>query len=126
MPRVGKAVAALKDALRFTEPPGTASSTKSDGVVALSEDGRRQPLVGFYSTTALQRAVAEMDAEGRLINGSVRALLASLDVHLVAVPPGSTADVDTWEDAAAVGVDGPEPTSTFRGNIATDDLGGKA
>ena len=86
-----------------------------DGVVAVSEDGRRQPLVGFYSTAALQRSVAELATTGSLINGSVRALLASLDVQPVAVPAGSTADVDTWDDAAALGVAGPDPSKSDSG-----------
>lgn len=147
MPNVGQAVAALKAALRSgglaagvpaagqvaatesdTAAPAAAvpMDAESDGVVAVSEDGRRQPLVGFYSTAALQRSVAELESTGRLINGSVRALLASLDVQLVSVPAGSTADVDTWNDAAALGVAGPDPMSRFRGNTAADDLGGRA
>lgn len=147
MPNVGRAVAALKAALRSgglaagvpaagqvaaaesdTAAPaaGVPVDAESDGVVAVSEDGRRQPLVGFYSTTALQRSVAELESTGRLINGSVRALLASLDVQLVAVPAGSTADVDTWNDAAALGVAGPDLMSRFRDNTAADDLGGRA
>jgi molybdopterin-guanine dinucleotide biosynthesis protein A len=121
MPNVGLAVAALKAAMATAgqvPPP--------DGVVAVSEDGRRQPLVGFYSTTALQRAVAERAAAGGLTNASVTALLASLDVQLVAVPAGSTADVDTWDDAAALGVAGEEPLGGPQGNAAADDLGGRA
>ena len=82
-----------------------------DGVVAVSEDGRLQPLAGFYSTAALQRSVADLAGKGSLINGSVMALLASLDVQPVAVPAGSTADVDTWDDAAALGVAGRDPSA---------------
>jgi molybdopterin-guanine dinucleotide biosynthesis protein A len=73
------------------------------------QDGRRQPLLGFYSTAALQRGVKDLASRGALINGSVKALLASLDVQLVTVPAGSTDDVDTWDDAAALGVAGQEP-----------------
>jgi hypothetical protein len=62
-------------------------------------------LVGFYRTEGLKRAVQALAARGGLINGSMRSLLASLDVQLVTVPAGSTADVDTWDDAAALGVD---------------------
>jgi molybdopterin-guanine dinucleotide biosynthesis protein A len=131
MPNVGQAVAALKAALRSRGPGAGPAARKPsgqapDGVVAVSEDGRRQPLVGFYSTAALQRSVAELESAGRLINGSVRALLASLDVQLVAVPAGSTADVDTWDDAAALGVAGPDALSGLRRNAAADDLGGRA
>ncbi|MCP9000510.1 NTP transferase domain-containing protein [Pseudarthrobacter sp. RMG13] len=127
MPNVEQAVAALKATLRARKPTaGAPAGLGPDGVVAVSDDGRRQPLVGFYSTAALQRSVAELESTGRLINGSVRALLASLDVQLVAVPAGSTADVDTWDDAAALGVAGPDPLAGFRGNTAADDLGGRA
>ncbi|MCO4254997.1 NTP transferase domain-containing protein [Pseudarthrobacter cellobiosi] len=147
MPNVEQAVVALKAALRARargaggpaaggpaagEPAagghsaGQPAGLGPDGVVAVSEDGRRQPLVGFYSTVALQRSVAELERTGRLINGSGRALLASLDVQLVAVPAGSTADVDTWDDAAALGVAGPDPITGLRGNTAADDLGGRA
>ena len=37
------------------------------------------------------------------------ALLARLDVREVSVPPGSTDDVDTWDDASALGVSGRIP-----------------
>ncbi|MCU1434478.1 MAG: molybdopterin-guanine dinucleotide biosynthesis protein [Pseudarthrobacter sp.] len=127
MPNSADAVSALADALLINERAGgNFSSSKQDGVVAVSEDGRLQPLAGFYSTAALQRAVADLAGRGSLINGSVRALLASLDVQPVAVPGGSTADVDTWDDAAALGVAGRDPISGFRSNAAADDLGGKA
>ncbi|APX01340.1 molybdenum cofactor guanylyltransferase [Arthrobacter sp. QXT-31] len=95
MPGVGAAVRALREAL-----PGSGA----DGVLAASADGRLQPLVGFYGTAVLERAVQEAAARNALVHGSVFALLASLDVQAVAVPAGSTDDVDTWDDAAALGV----------------------
>jgi molybdopterin-guanine dinucleotide biosynthesis protein A len=95
MPRVGDAVRALQDAL-----PGAGA----DGVMAASADGRLQPLAGFYGTAALERAVQAAAARNALVHGSVFALLASLDVQAVVVPAGSTDDVDTWDDAAALGV----------------------
>ena len=94
MPRVGDAVRALREAL-----PGAAA-----GVMASSADGRLQPLAGFYGTAVLERAVQDAAARNALVHGSVFALLANLDVQTVAVPAGSTDDVDTWEDAAALGV----------------------
>lgn len=95
-------VRAAVDALRQAVPRG-------DGAMAVSVDGRRQPLVGFYSTPALQRSAQDLISRGALMNGSVSALLARLDVQLVTVPAGSTDDVDTWDDAAALGVAGREP-----------------
>ena len=99
MPNVGQAV----DALRRW--PLRSRRRR----MAVSPDGRRQPLVGFYSTAALQRSVQDLISRGALMNGSVSALLARLDVQLVTVPAGSTDDVDTWDDAAALGVAGREP-----------------
>ena len=99
MPRSGAAVRALLEAAAGA-PPG-------DGLMAVSADGRRQPLVGLYGTTALQRRVADAEQRGALENASVFALLASLEVREVSVPAGSTDDVDTWDDASALGVTGP-------------------
>ncbi|MCU1510200.1 MAG: molybdopterin-guanine dinucleotide biosynthesis protein [Arthrobacter sp.] len=101
MPRVTAAVTALREALE--------TGLEGDGVLAVSADGRRQPLAGFYGTAALQRSVAEAARRGALENASVSALLASLDVRGLGVPPGSTDDVDTWDDAAALGVSGQGP-----------------
>ena len=72
--------------------------------MAVSTDGRKQPLAGFYGTAALERAVGEMQKGGGLTGASVFALLARLDVRAVTVPAGATDDVDTWDDATALGV----------------------
>lgn len=95
MPLVQGAVAALRSAL---------ANAGGDGVMARSEDGTLQPLAGFYHTAGLRKAAADLSSRGALINASVRSLLASLDVQPVTVPAGSTADVDTWDDAAALGI----------------------
>jgi molybdopterin-guanine dinucleotide biosynthesis protein A len=96
MPLASQAVAVLKDAV--------ALMGRSGGVMARDEDGRAQPLLGFYHTAELKEACRSLAARNELVNGSVRALLASLDVQLVTVPAGSTSDVDTWGDAAALGI----------------------
>jgi molybdopterin-guanine dinucleotide biosynthesis protein A len=95
MPRAADAVRVLR---------GAANAAGSGSVMASSPDGRLQPLAGFYRTAALQRAVDDAEAAGTLTHGSVFALLARLDVQAVMVPAGSTDDVDTWDDAAALGV----------------------
>jgi molybdopterin-guanine dinucleotide biosynthesis protein A len=95
MPRAADAVGALREA---------ASAAAAGSVLASSPDGRLQPLAGLYRTAALQRAVDDAEAAGSLTHGSVFALLARLDVQAVMVPAGSTDDVDTWDDAAALGV----------------------
>jgi molybdopterin-guanine dinucleotide biosynthesis protein A len=101
MPRVAAAVAAMSRSLTSAE--------EGDGVQAVSADGRPQPLAGFYGTAALQRSIADAARRGALANASVFALLASLEVRGLRVPPGSTDDVDTWDDAAALGVSGRSP-----------------
>jgi molybdopterin-guanine dinucleotide biosynthesis protein A len=118
MPRSAAAVRALAGSLAPSHTDRQDGSG-DDGVMAVSANGRRQPLAGFYSTPALQRCVADAERRGGLENASVFALLARLDVREVRVPSGSTDDVDTWEDASALGVSsriprpgpgsGPEP-----------------
>jgi len=102
MPRAAGAVQVLAESLG-------APGYSGDGVMACSEDGTAQMLVGFYRTGGLKKAVRDLVTRGGLINGSMRSLLASLDVQLVTVPAGTTADVDTWDDAAALGVDAGQP-----------------
>lgn len=99
MPRADAAVRALLAA--------AAEAAPADGLVAVSADGRRQPLVGLYGTVALQRLIVDAARRGTLENASVFALLARLEVREVSVPEGSTDDVDTWDDAAALGVTRP-------------------
>jgi molybdopterin-guanine dinucleotide biosynthesis protein A len=98
MPRIWAAVEVLTEALESRE-------FQVDGLMACGEDRRPQRLAGFYRTDKLKRAAEELASQDTLINGSMRALLASLDLQLVTVPTGSTDDVDTWDDAAALGVD---------------------
>ncbi|MBO1267526.1 molybdenum cofactor guanylyltransferase [Arthrobacter cavernae] len=103
MPHARDAVAVL---IRELE-----GSPGAEGAMAISADGRRQPLLGLYSTAALEREVAAAHDSGGLVNASVFGLLARLELLPVPVPSGSTDDVDTWEDAAALGIDGPRRTS---------------
>lgn len=99
MPAVGDAISVLLAAV----------CEGSDGAVAVSADGRAQPLVGVYSTVGLRDCVARHRAACDLENLSVRALLSGLDPAPVSVPDGSTDDVDTWDDAARLGVLTPHP-----------------
>jgi molybdopterin-guanine dinucleotide biosynthesis protein A len=99
MPAIGNAIDMLLAAVR----------EGSDGAVAVSTDGRAQPLVGVYSTRSLRECIARHRAAGDLENLSVRALLSTLDPAPVSVPDGSTDDVDTWVDAARLGVLTPQP-----------------
>ena len=122
MPRVAGAVASLLAAA--AEGPGGAPTGARDGLVAVSADGRTQPLIGLYGTAALQHAVADAARRNALEGGSVFALLASLELRTIPVPPGSTEDVDTWDDASALGAaspgagtsGAPRPNSTLEAN----------
>ncbi|WP_284981990.1 NTP transferase domain-containing protein [Arthrobacter sp. efr-133-TYG-118] len=86
-----------------------AGHQEAEGAMSVSADGRKQPLLGVYSVSALQREVQAVEEQGGLANAAVFRLLARLDLLAVPVPAGSTDDVDTWDDAAALGVDGDLP-----------------
>lgn len=98
MPHAATAVGPLLDTVR--RRPGT------DGVLGVSADGRKQPLLAVYATDALRRATAALAEEGALTNAPVFRLLASLDLLTAVVPAHAADDVDTWDDAAALGVHG--------------------
>lgn len=74
-----------------------------EGVMAV-DAGKHQPLAGLYPKAPLQRSVDEAAAAHRLNNASVFSLLASVKNKECAVPPGTTADIDTWEDAQQQGI----------------------
>lgn len=97
MPRVAEAVTVVQ-----------AAATNPDGAVAVAPDGRVQPLVGLYPSAALAAAVRAHRVVGSLENLSVRTLLADLHPAPIRVPAGSTDDIDTWDDAEAVGIGGRE------------------
>jgi molybdopterin-guanine dinucleotide biosynthesis protein A len=115
MPRAADAVRALRES----------AAARAGGVMASSPDGRLQPLAGFYRTAALQRAVDDAEAGHTLTHGSVFALLARLDVQAVTVPAGSTDDVDTWDDAAALGVAAREQRSASAVPQQQSSFGGR-
>jgi CTP:molybdopterin cytidylyltransferase MocA len=71
------------------------------------EDDRDQPLAALYRTVDLVAAIDGVLAQGTADNLSMRSLLASVRTRPVPVPPGTTHDVDTWNDARALGVDVP-------------------
>ncbi len=95
MPRVGELVQAL---LAEAAGSGEVSLMAIDG-------GRDQPLAALYRSDDLMAAVDAVQAGGSAENLSIRSLLASVRTRPVPVPPGTTHDVDTWNDARALGVD---------------------
>ena len=108
----------------------------ADAVLALDESQRVQPLAALYRAAPLRRVLAELEAgsgdsggagragrAGRagehpaphpLASLPLRAITARMVVETIAAPPGSTADVDTLDDAAALGVTVPRTTEGDR------------
>lgn len=93
MPRVGEVVPVLVQALH-----GADASVQS--VVARDGD-RAQYLAAAHRTSSLRDRA---DALAPLAGRSVRRLYAELAVLMVDVPPGSTHDIDTWDDASQAGL----------------------
>ena len=102
VPRAAGAVVELLAGCSRIGSPGC------DGLVAIDESGRAQPLLAIYSGAALRAATSRPDLHGL----SVRALLTGLVTELVTVPSGSTDDVDTWDDANRLGIVAPAARST--------------
>ncbi|WP_288466025.1 molybdenum cofactor guanylyltransferase [uncultured Curtobacterium sp.] len=70
-----------------------------DGFVAVDEDGRRQPLLALYRSSALREAVRAL---GDPTDAAVRRLTAGLRLVEVRLSAGLCADVDEPADAARV------------------------
>ena len=100
MPRIAQAIPALLTAIG--EHPGYS--------VMAHDGGRDQPLAAIYNLSALRTAVEAVHGSGGAQNLSMKALLARVQWRAIDVPPGSTADVDTWADAQSLGVSGTSPT----------------
>lgn len=95
-PLVGLALPLLLDAVEKMPYMG--------GVVAVDETGRRQPLLAVYNTAALWLAGAEARSRGTLENLGMSALVAPILSLELSLPPGLCADVDTADDAHALGI----------------------
>jgi len=93
MPEAHRAVSVLLAAVH---------ADPSCSVLAVDAAGKTQPLAGVYRTEALLEAAAS--GPGALANLSMFSMLARVQWREVAVPEGSTADVDTWDDAGKWGI----------------------
>lgn len=91
-PFAPRALPVLYDAFA---PPTSAS----DGIMAVTPDGRRQSLLSLIGAGALGGAIADLDRDGGLRDRSVRALLGGLDLMAVDVPAWAM-DADTPGDVA--------------------------
>ena len=80
--------------------PSAVRSTVTPGCAA------RSCVVLAVAPAALTRALHELPT---VVDAAVRDLLARLDLTEVAVPDGSTDDIDTWDDAARFGAAAPAP-----------------
>ncbi|WP_350351680.1 NTP transferase domain-containing protein [Microbacterium sp. A8/3-1] len=88
----------------------------ADGVIAVDEHGVDQYLLAIYSTHSLRHALRTERPS------SMRQVIEGLTLTRVRVPPGSTRDVDTWTDAAELGVSKQEEThalSSALGDLAS-------
>ncbi|MFE9608132.1 NTP transferase domain-containing protein [Streptomyces sp. NPDC006012] len=76
-------------------------SSGAEGALVTDADGREQPLVAAYRTSALRRGLAALaDAHGSLTGLPLRRLTGALDLTRVPDPLASF-DCDTWDDIAA-------------------------
>jgi molybdopterin-guanine dinucleotide biosynthesis protein A len=92
LPRVKGAVAVLLGRIATSGPA-------VDGVIAVDAEGRLQYLTAAYRAGALRRAL-----DGVAANDSMRRVVGALRLDGVAVPAGTTHDVDTWQDAESLGI----------------------
>jgi molybdopterin-guanine dinucleotide biosynthesis protein A len=86
---------------------GLVDNPETDGVIAVDEGQHLQPLAAGYRTSALTRVLAHLAAARPLADLPAFRLLDTLYLTPIDVPEGSTADVDTWEDARRLGVEAP-------------------
>jgi molybdopterin-guanine dinucleotide biosynthesis protein A len=120
VPEVDGAVGALLTAVREHARLDRVDAVEgADGVVAVDGEGRPQHLLALYRTSALAAAVERHRAAGDLDGLPVRRLVEGLSLAVVRVPPGTTDDVDTWDDAARHGI--PRPVESDRPPEGDDD-----
>ncbi len=94
MPNAGGAVTALAASL------DDAVDDQDDGMIAVDAEGRAQFLLAMYRTEALVRRLSSMT----VVDASMMGMAKGLSLKPLVVPEGSSDDVDTWQDAAALGV----------------------
>lgn len=129
MPAIGFVVPILVAGIEAVGGPDTAGAEPVDGLLALDGD-RAQFLASVFRRDALDRAVAAQRASSTLRDLSVKALVSTLRMGTLRVPDGGTRDVDTWADAAVLGIDGAlapdsSPTAATAATAASTDRGGE-
>ncbi|WP_436785822.1 NTP transferase domain-containing protein [Yinghuangia sp. YIM S10712] len=84
--------------LLLTAAEGSPATPARDGALLVDADGRDQPLLAAYRTTALRAA---LDAVGNPHGAALRRLVAPLDLLRVADPALAAFDCDTWPQLRA-------------------------
>lgn len=100
MPWAGQAVPRLMAALSGL------TNGSVDGVQAMDEEERAQPLLALYAQSALRAALTNQGVGARAtsIRGpSLRSVLSPLSIATVRITGQSTQDIDTWDDVEKVG-----------------------
>ncbi len=77
-------------------------SPNDEAVVAVDSRGRRQHLAAAIRTEALKRRVGELPDNGRDLPAS--RIYVGIETGELEISGEETEDVDTWEDAARLGV----------------------
>ncbi|MGT2463487.1 molybdenum cofactor guanylyltransferase [Sinomonas atrocyanea] len=100
LPRPADAVAALLEA--------ASAEPDCDGILGEDADGRTQPLLSLLRRDPLARALDALARDGGLANRPMKHVIARLGLLPLRLPPGSSADVDTWDAARRWGIEGPD------------------
>jgi CTP:molybdopterin cytidylyltransferase MocA len=100
LPRPAGAVATLLEA--------AAAEPDCDGILGEDADGRTQPLLSLLRRDPLVRALGALARDGGLANRPMKHVVARLGLLPLPLPPGSSADVDTWDAARRWGIEGPD------------------
>ncbi|MGY3568018.1 nucleotidyltransferase family protein [Sinomonas sp. RB5] len=100
LPRPADAVAALLEA--------ASAEPDCDGILGEDADGRTQPLLSLLRRDPLVRALDALARDGGLANRPMKHVIARLGLLPLRLPPGSSADVDTWDAARRWGIEGPD------------------
>lgn len=98
----------------------SAARPEAEALVGHDVDGRAQPLLAVYALDPLRRALS---GAGDLVGAPLRRLLALLSVEAVPLPARATRDVDTWQDAALLGVTVPDARPSTRSAASARALG---
>lgn len=116
LPRAEEAVTVLRHAAASAMGHGGL-----DGLVAVDDSGRRQPLLALYRTSSLAEAIREHERADDLDGLSLGRLLAPFRLIEVPMATALCADVDSPDDARRLGATALTPVENARGASAAAD-----